>query len=281
LSIFHSISAFCTAGFSLFSDGFVSYRDNISINFILCVLSYLGAVGFIVFSDFFENIRGKRKHLLFTTKLILSMTFWISTVGTVLIFVSEPAIQGLPPFERLMSSLFQIMTASTTVGFNTLDIGSLSKSTLIILTFAMIFGASPSGTGGGLKVTTLSALIGLVKSTLKGRNTIRFWKRDIPFKSLQTSASSFTYYILVLFLFLFLLTALHPEIEFIKVLFESASALGTVGVSMGITADFGFSAKLLLVILMLMGRVGILTFGIAISSQDETIDEENENELIL
>lgn len=281
LSIFHSISAFCTAGFSLFPNGFVTYRDSVSVNFILSLLSYLGAIGFIVFADIMQNFRGQRKSLLFTSKVILSMTLWITVIGTFLIFVSEPGIQSLSPFNRFLSSLFQVMTASTTVGFNTLDIGTLSKSTLVILTFAMIFGASPSGTGGGLKLTTLSALIGLVKSILKGRNSIRFRKREIPERRLHTAIASFTYYIFVLFVFLFLLTALHPEIEFLKILFEAASALGTVGISMGITADFGFTAKVLIVILMLMGRVGILTFGIALSTHDESREEENDSDLVV
>ncbi|MEC7274855.1 MAG: potassium transporter TrkG [Bdellovibrionota bacterium] len=280
-AIFHSVSAFCTAGFSLFPNGFAPYRDSVSINFILSLLSYFGAIGFIVFADFVQNFRGKRKNLLFTSKLILSMTFWISFLGTILIFVTEPSIQSLPTFNRLMASFFQMMTASTTVGFNTLDIGALSNATLVVLTFAMIFGASPSGTGGGLKSTTLSALIGLVKSILKGRNSIRFWKRDIPLRRLHTAVASFVYYIFVLFTFLFLLTALHPEINFFNLLFEAASALGTVGISMGITGDLNFSAKVLFIILMLMGRVGILSFGIALSSHDETRDEERDNDLVL
>lgn len=281
LSIFHSISAFCTAGFSLLPNGFAPYRDSININFILSILSYLGAVGFIVFADFMQNIRGQRRNLLFTSKLIISMTFWISSIGTLLIFISEPSIQEFSPFNRFLSSMFQVMTASTTVGFNTLDIGTLSKSTLVILTFAMIFGASPSGTGGGLKVTTLSALLGLVKSTLKGRSSIRFWKREVPENKLHTALASFTYYIFVLFIFLFLLTSLHPEIEFFKILFEAASALGTVGISMGITANLGFTAKLLIVVLMLMGRVGILTFGIALSTHDESHEEEMDNDIVI
>jgi len=280
-AVFHSISAFCTAGFSLFSNGFSPYRDSVGINFILCLLSYFGAIGFIVFSDFVQNLRGIRKHLLFTSKLILSMTFWISFIGAALIFVTEPSIQELTPFNRFMSSLFQIMTASTTVGFNTLDIGTLSNATLVILTFAMIFGASPSGTGGGLKSTTLSALLGLVKSLLKGRSSIRFWKREIPQRKLQAAVGSFVYYIFILFLFLFFLTALHPEIEFFKLMFEAASALGTVGISMGITGSLGYSAKILITLLMFMGRVGILSFGIALSSHDESRIEEKDNDLVI
>lgn len=281
LAVFHSVSAFCTAGFSLFPNGFAAYRDSVNINFIIGLLSYLGAIGFIVFADFIQNIRGVRKNLLFTSKLILSMTFWTTVIGATLIFVSEATIQELPPFQRLLSALFQIMTASTTVGFNTLDIGALSKSTLVVLTFAMMFGASPSGTGGGLKSTTLSALLGLVKSMLKGRDSVRFWKREIPESKLHSAVASFVYYIFMLFAFLFLLTALHPELDFLKILFEAVSALGTVGISMGITSSFGFSAKVLIVILMIMGRVGILSFGIALSSNDESREEEKDNDLVI
>ncbi len=280
-SIFHSISAFCTAGFSLFPDSFESFKNSIPLNFTIALLSYLGAIGFIVVSDFVQNLRGKRKHLLFTSKVILSMTFWITLIGTVLFYINEPMVQNQNSFEKFLHSFFQVMTATTTVGFNTINIGGISNSILIVIFFLMIFGASPSGTGGGLKSTTLTALLALVKSILKGRKRVRFWKREIPDKKLYPAIASFIYYIFVLLFFLFFLTSLHPEIAFEHILFEAASALGTVGLSMGITGDLNFSAKCLIIVLMLMGRVGILTFGIAFSSHDETRIEEKDNDLVL
>ncbi|MEE3078975.1 MAG: potassium transporter TrkG, partial [Bdellovibrionota bacterium] len=143
------------------------------------------------------------------------------------------------------------------------------------------FGASPSGTGGGLKTTTFTAMFGLIKSILKGRDSIRFKKREIPDAKLYSALAAFSYYIFVLFIFTFLICSLHPDIEFKRIIFEIASALGTVGISMGITSDLVNSSKILFVILMLMGRVGILTFGIAITSKDESIKEEKDNDLVI
>ena len=147
-AFFHSISSFCTAGFSTFNDSFMPYSDNFWILSIVSVLSYLGAIGFIVFVDFWRRFRNKASQVTLTSKIILWTTFWLSIVGTGLIFLDEPAIQSLNPAQRLLSAFFQCMTAMTTVGFNSIDVGGMSKASVLILMVLMIIGASPSGTGG-------------------------------------------------------------------------------------------------------------------------------------
>ncbi|HNC01576.1 MAG TPA: potassium transporter TrkG, partial [Leptospiraceae bacterium] len=160
-------------------------------------------------------------------------------------------------------SLFQIMTSSTTAGFNTVSIGGLHSASLTLILFAMIIGASPSGTGGGIKTTTFTALLAVTISMLKGQTYISFFKNRVPLVRLFTAVSSVTIYLFVLTLGLFALT-LTDQQDFLKLVFESASALGTVGLSMGITGDLSNLGKLILTLLMFLGRVGPLTIGLAI-----------------
>lgn len=279
-AVFHSISAFCTAGFGLYSNSFEGFRDHFWVNLVLSVLSLLGALGFIVCLDVWDNLRGLRKSLLFTTQMILSVTFWLVAAGTVLVFLAEPSLKAMPPDERLMVSFFQVMTASTTVGFNTVPIGALSAPVLFLLVVLMAIGASPSGTGGGLKVTTVSALVGLVKCTLRGEKRISLRGRIIPSERVQLATASLAYYFCVTGIAVYLLL-LTEKGDFLTILFEAASALGTVGLSMGITASLTTVGKLTIIVLMLIGRVGFLTFGMALTAQTETPAPATDNELVI
>lgn len=280
-AIFHSISAFCTAGFSLNADSFESFRSHFGINFVLSALSLLGAMGFLIVVDAARTLTGRASHLGFTSKVIFRITFLFLAVATIILMVVEPGIAELPLNERIITAFFQAMTASTTVGFNTYPISELSLAILIVLFFLMIVGASPAGTGGGLKTTSFAALVGLVRSTLRGRDRIRFFKREIPLGRLQNATSSFTYYFALLGMSLFVLLITESKAEFEVVLFEVISAMGTVGLSMGLTGELTDIGKIIVILLMTAGRVGILTFGIAIASHDESREEEKDNELIL
>jgi trk system potassium uptake protein TrkH len=278
--IFHSVMSFCTAGFSLFSDGFIQFKYDFWINTISCTLSLLGAIGFIVIIDFIKSLSGARKTITFTSKVILSITFWFLLIGTILMVVTERSIKGTGAYEKLIVSFFQTMSASTTVGFNTLSIGELSHSTILLLIFLMIFGASPAGTGGGLKSTTFSALVGLVKSTVRGSDTIYFFDRPISPKRIQIATATLAYYFFILGTSVYVLTLLEP-FDTIELLFETASALGTVGLTMGVTPKFTELSKVIVASLMLIGRVGILSFGIAISVKPETEEELKDTDLAI
>ena len=175
-SIFHSVSAFCTAGFSLYDSSMEAYRQDVWMNVILGVLSYLGAIGFIVCVDVSRRLTGKSRQITLTTRIILGSTFLLSFVGVASFYALEPSIQGMPWGERLLAATFQVMAALTTVGFNSIPIGQLSQSSLFLLILLMIVGASPSGTGGGLKTTTFSALVGVMRSAVKGMERVYFWE---------------------------------------------------------------------------------------------------------
>lgn len=278
---FHSISAFCTAGFSLFPNSLEQFRGDVGVNAVVSALSLLGSMGFLIVWDGWRNLTSRAYHLGFTSKVIIRITFLFLLFGTITVMLVEPALQDLEPVDRLLAAFFQTMTASTTVGFNTFPISALSGGILLFLMLLMAVGASPSGTGGGLKTTTFAALIGLLRSTLKQRAQIRFFKRPIPKSRVDAAAASFTYFTLLLVAALFLLLLTEPQIAFESMLFEAISALGTVGLSTGATGDLSSLGKIIIAVLMTAGRVGILTFGIALAMHDETREEEADNELLI
>lgn len=278
-AVFHSISSFCTAGFGLYNDSFVSHAGDVWINVIIAALSYLGAIGFIVCVDFSRMLRGKVTHMTLTSRIILTATLWLTVCGTALFFVIEPSIRQLPPDQRLLAAFFQCMAAMTTVGFNTVPIGSLCKASILLLTVLMVIGASPSGTGGGLKVTTFSAVVGLMKSALRGSNAVTFWRQTVPTHRVWLACASLGFYLAALTTGVFLLT-LTENAPFDAVLFETASALGTVGLSMGITASLTALGKFIVILVMFCGRVGPLTLGVALFRRLRPIPETQEGDLV-
>ncbi len=277
-AVFHSVSAFCTAGFSLFDTSFEGFAGNFWLNAVIAVLSYLGAIGFIVFADFWRMITGKSDEMTLTSKVILAFTLYLSVGATLLLFVAEPTIRERPLDERLMCAVFQAMTAMTTVGFNTVPIGTFSKATLLLLTVLMVIGASPSGTGGGVKSTTVSAVLGVMRSAIRGEQEVSFWKRPVPLARVWTAVAGLGFYLTTLVVGTYLLE-LTESTSFDQNLFEAASALGTVGLSTGITASLTNLGKLIIVLLMFCGRIGPLTFSIALFCRSVPVSPARDNDL--
>jgi trk system potassium uptake protein TrkH len=263
-AVFHAVSSFCTAGFSLYDSSFENFSTNFGLNVVIAALSYFGAVGFIVFVDVWRRLQGKIESVTLTTKIILWATFYLSIIGTFIFFITEPSIQQLPADKRLLASFFQTMAAMTTVGFNTIPISAISRASLLLLTTLMVIGASPSGTGGGLKSTTFSALWGLVKSTLKGQREVSFWGRIVPEYRVRLACACLCFYVTFLLIGTYFLSLSDDAIDFEKLLFEAASAMGTVGLSTGITSSVTTMSKIILIGLMYAGRLGPLTFGLSL-----------------
>jgi trk system potassium uptake protein TrkH len=260
--IFHSISSFCTAGFGLYNDSFEQFYDKYWINAIIIVLSTFGSIGFIVVTDFWNRLTGKTKEITFTTKTILGVTTFLMGMGTLMIYAFEPSIDGAGD-HRFLVSFFQSMTALTTVGFNTVPLGNFSLGILLIVIFLMYIGASPSGTGGGMKSTTLSALVAIMWSRIRNNKQVTFFGKTIPLERLYVATSIFMLYASVIFLSTFLL-AMTEGFPLHQILFETTSAIGTVGLSTGITGMLSSFGKITLVFVMFVGRLGLLTFGLAI-----------------
>lgn len=273
-SVFHSVSAFCTAGFSLFNSGFADYVDNGFINFIISLLAIAGSLGFIVVTDFVLWFRKKAHKLSFTTKIILIGFLILLSSGFGFFYFLEPTVQMLNGSAKVYAAFFQSMTAMTTVGFNTVDFGGFALPMLVVTVFLMYVGASPSGTAGGMKITTLTAVLAIMKSRLRGSKRITFVGRVIPFERLYIATSSFIFYTSLIFLGTFVLT-FSEEFELEQTIFEVASALGTVGLSTGITGDLSVVGKVTIILLMFIGRLGVLTFGLAIWSKAVAEGEES------
>ncbi|MBK7428655.1 MAG: potassium transporter TrkH [Saprospiraceae bacterium] len=267
--IFHSVSSFCTAGFGLYNDSFEQFADNTSINTIISILSICGSLGFIVVTDFWNRISGKSKAITFTTKVILGVTSILLVFGTLMIYFLEPSVNNLAE-NKLMVSFFQSMTALTTVGFNTVPVGSFSLSILLLVVFLMYVGASPSGTGGGMKSTTLTALIAIMWSRIRNNKQVTFFGKVIPLERLYVATSVFILYASVLFLSTFILS-ISEDFPLHQILFETTSAIGTVGLSTGITGALSGWGKVVIIIVMFIGRLGVLTFGLAILARRNEI----------
>ncbi|MBN2659299.1 MAG: TrkH family potassium uptake protein, partial [Spirochaetales bacterium] len=304
------------------------------------VLSFLGAIGYIVMVDVWLILKGKREALTFTSRIILLTTFILFSLGFALIYLDGFLKNGHREGDFL-TALFQSMTALTTVGFNTVPIGGLKSFSLFVLLILMIIGASPSGTGGGIKSTTVSGIIGVLKSVfsfrkeyinyhLPVRNSesekatgkkdkpllqgltklwhfkkktvaipeielseeepdselekilgdifkIKLAGRTIPFDRVIHAIATFSFYFIILFAGILLLLLSEP-FGFEQTFFEAASALGTVGLSTGITGDLSEPGKFIVILLMLIGRLGPITFGVFLFSRRPKPRPANEME---
>jgi len=262
-AVFHSISAFCTAGFSLYSNSLTDFADNTLITSTILVLSLFGSIGFIVLLDFWMMLRGKRKAVTLTSKIIMISTFAIVAIGTLFVFLSDDTLihQG---FDGFGLAFFQTISAHTTVGFNNYEIGNLSTAAIFTLTLLMIIGASPSGTGGGIKTTSLTAIFAVLKAILKKQQYITFLKKEIPSSNIFLAVASAIFYLLIFVIGTWLLLLIEGDhIASHRIFFEASSALSTVGISTGITSLLSDAGKMIVAGLMFLGRVGVLSFGFA------------------
>ena len=269
LAIFHSISAFNNAGFSLFSDGLVGYATSPLANSVIPGLIIAGGLGYQVMMELVfwsrDRLLQKTRNFAFSLhfKIVTSSTIFLLAIGTIAFFQTEfnnPQTFGQFNLgEKLMAAWFQSVTART-AGFNTIDIGQLTITSLFITIALMFIGASPGGTGGGIKTTTSRILLICTRAALQGREELLCYKRQIPpgliLKAVGVAVGS----LLAVTISTTLLTIADRQngFDFIAIFFEVFSAFSTTGLSMGITASVSLSAKLVLVGTMYVGRVGVL-----------------------
>jgi trk system potassium uptake protein TrkH len=259
-AIFHSVTAFCTAGFSTFSNNLETFTDNTKISLTISILSLLGAIGFIVLDDAVRSVKSKHVRATLTTRIILVATFGAITAGTVLLFF-DTAVSGFSFWERLLVAFFHTVSALTTSGFNTFSIANLSAATVIVVIILMILGASPSGTGGGLKSTTWSAAIATIMSFLRGRDEITFFGYKVPHGRITAAFAAIALYLIAFAAgtYCLLLFDRHPLED---TAFEVASALGTVGLSRGITQELTLGGKIVIIVMMYIGRLGVVSLAL-------------------
>ncbi|MBT9313701.1 TrkH family potassium uptake protein [Leptothoe kymatousa] len=267
LSLFHSISAFNNAGFSLFADSLVGYARSPWVSGIIAVLVIIGGIGYQVIMELFiwlrDRIRGKRKHQVFSLhfKVVTSTSLALLAVGTLAFFAVEffnPATLGPEPFNmKLLEAGFQSVIMRT-AGFNSIDIGSMRTSSLFIAIALMFIGASPGSTGGGIKTTTVRILLNCTRTVLKGEDEVLAYQREIPDKRVLKAVGVVVASGMTVVLVTILLSLTDPGIKFIDLMFEAVSAFATVGLSTGITAQLSTMGQCVIIATMYIGRVGIL-----------------------
>ncbi len=276
-SIFHSVSAFCNAGFSLNNDSLMRFNTNYAVILTIALLIVIGGLGFVVMIDLtrgriFEYPNRKRiKKFSVHTRLVLIVTGILIISGTILLLLIEP-FEGNWLF-KTVNAFFCSVTART-AGFNTVDISNLTTSSALLLMLLMFIGASPGSTGGGIKTTTLGILIASFISIIRGKNRIELFKKSISFTILNRALVVFAFAISFVMLGAFLLSLTEPSINFLNLLFEEISAFGTVGLSRGITADLSSWGKVIIIVSMFVGRVGVLTLAFAITTPREHLRVE-------
>jgi trk system potassium uptake protein TrkH len=271
-AIFHSVSAWNNAGFSLFSDSLVGYRDVWRVNLVVSLLIIGGGIGYQVILElalwgqhFWQRLPFRFS---LNTKVAVSTTMALLLLGWLGFAVIEThqggTLAALPWQERLLSSWFQSVTTRT-AGFNTVDFGQMTDAALWSAIVLMFVGASPSGTGGGIKTTTLRILLNCTRSTLRGREWVVMYGRTLSSSLILKSLAVFVGSGIAIGVSTLLLSLTDPQkFSFIDLLFEVVSAFATVGLSTGITADFSALGQLILILTMFMGRIGILVFVAAI-----------------
>jgi trk system potassium uptake protein len=281
-AIFHAISAFCTAGFSLFATSFEAYQSHPGILLTLSLLSYAGAMGFIIAADLWQELRNPKEHkFCYTSVLIVRITLVWTVAGTALLYVLEPSLQAMATGDRLLNAFFQTMTAATTVGFNSIPISGLFMPVMLIVCLLMVFGASPSGTGGGLKSSTLAILYATIRSVFAERKDVVLMGRLLPDVKVYQASASFIFYMVLLFWALVILAFTDTALGFDKLVFEAISALSTVGLSMGITGSLSDAGTLVIIALMAIGRIGILSFGLLIVLRDQQKPLSHEPDIVI
>ncbi|UCF69762.1 MAG: hypothetical protein JSW49_06030 [candidate division WOR-3 bacterium] len=265
LSIFHSISAFCNAGFSLFSNSLEGYAGDPLVNVIIMALIISGGIGFIVVYEVTRKINRPKRILTTHSRLVLTTSALLVVIGFIALFFIEfdGAFLDYPLTAKLWGALFQSVTPRT-AGFNTVPIASLSYVSLTVMMILMFIGASPGSTGGGIKTSTFAILLLSLKNILLGKEDIAVFKRRIP-NTVVYKALAIVVGALLLLTSIFLLLLAVETKPFLPLLFEAVSAFGTVGLSMGITPDLTIFGKLFIIILMYGGRIGPLTLGFALT----------------
>lgn len=290
-SIFHSVSAFNNAGFSLFEDSMVQYANSTWVTLVITILVIFGGIGYQVIMEAFswgrDRLRGvqKRGNFSLNFKIVIMTSIVLLVLGTIAFLILEyrnPETLRAASFEnKLTAAWFQSVIART-AGFNSIDIGGMEDASLFLMIALMFIGASPGSTGGGVKTTTIFILFVCTRTVLRGYDEVLAYRREIPPPRVLRAigvvvGSGFTVVGVTIALALF-----NPEFNFLRLLFEAVSAFATVGLSTGITADLATPAQLVIIATMYVGRVGVLLFMAAlVGDHSPTLVKYPEEDLLV
>lgn len=278
LGLFHSVSAFNNAGMSLFPTSLTAYQGDVWINMTMTLLSISGAIGFIVYRDLLRFVKREVFRLTVHTLMVLSITAALTLSGLLVFWALEAGnpktLGSLPVTDQILVSYFHTV-ASHSLGLNTIDIGACTSATLYVLILLMFIGASPGGTGGGIKTSTFGTMVVGVWAGILGRSDVTAFHRRIP---QETVIRAFSVALLAFALTtgVTLVLQVSEQQDFLRTLFEVISAFGTVGLSTGDGGVLSFAAlfsdfgKLMLIVTMVIGRIGPLTVSVALVRLEET-----------
>lgn len=271
-SVFHAISAFCNAGFDILGDSIAPYVGDAVINLTICGLIILGGLGFTVYIDIFRNKIFRRFHL--HTKLVLLITAFLLIGGAVIFYLLEmnnpETLANLSFSERVLASFFQ-STVPRTAGFYSVNMGSLYDTSVFLLIILMFIGGSPGSTAGGIKTTTFGALVLTTMSVIRGDKDVVVFKKRLSYDVINKAIAIIMVELLIVIGVSFILT-ITESAGFLDLLFETTSAIATVGLTTGITPDLSDFGKVLLSVTMYVGRVGPLTMAFAFSRKHKHLN---------
>ncbi len=280
LSIFHSVSAFCNAGFSLFSDSIMSFRSDWLVNLTLCLLIVCGGIGFLVLAEIKNKLSLSRSgwtRLSLHTKLAVTSALFLIVSGALILLIMEyrNTFASMPLPEKVLAALFQSVTART-AGFNTIPIGHLTNGSLFLLILYMSIGGASGSCAGGIKTGTFATMAVLGLSRLRGYETPQIFRRSISSVSVARATSVVMVSIFVVSAATLLIqvteigSANHALFrgQFLKLFFEVVSAFGTVGLSTGVTGQLSLAGKLIIIMVMFVGRLGPLAVAVAVARRE-------------
>jgi trk system potassium uptake protein TrkH len=268
---FHAVSAFCNAGFSLQSDSLIPFQKQPTVLVVVAILVILGGLGFAVLGSWWARLWGShRRSVSVQVRIVLVATAFLIVIATLGYTLTEwsHSLSGLHPSEKLANAFFQAVTPRT-AGFNSVDLSALQPVTWLLLMVLMFIGASPGGTGGGIKTTTAVVLIGAIPAIIRGESRVILFGHTLPLETIYRSAAITVITLMLLLTALSVLLATH-NIPFHILLFEVVSAMGTVGLSLGATPQLNLYGKLVIILVMFVGRVGPLTLALLLGRKSRT-----------
>ena len=281
--LFHSVSAFCNAGFSLFTNNLEDFRYDKLISLTISFLIILGGIGFVTVNSLFIIKKKKLKNLSLTSKFALLITFFLLTFGTMLFLVFEynnsSTLKGMNFVDKIINSFFQSVTLRT-AGFNTVPLENIGPATVFISYIFMFIGASPGSTGGGIKTTTFGILIFYAFGVLKRKEYVEVFKRRIDWELINKALAIVIislFYIIVVITILLSIESFSAD----KVIYEVISAFSTTGLSMGITASLGIISKFLIIITMFIGRLGPMTVALAFTNNKKSLIKYPKEDILI
>lgn len=285
-SIFHAVSAFCNGGFDLMGineaySSLVAFEGDVLVNLVIVALIIVGGIGFIVWDDVARNKWHFRRYLLHS-KIVITVTFLLTVAGTILFLIIEndTAFAGMSPLEKFLGALFSSVTPRT-AGFNSVDTATLSNAGKLLTMVMMFIGGSPGSTAGGVKTTSMIVLLFYAVAMVLNKEDINLFGRRLTDEVVKKANAVVVINATLTIIATVIIMALQPLLNFEDVLFEVLSAIGTAGMTVGITRDLNIISRVIIIVLMYCGRLGSLSFALVFAQKNTSASVRQPQEKII